>query len=82
MNPAAALAMKCAQMNSWCLQAKSLFSIPLSVFVLLGVYGTYGQLTLEKAHTSRLVFFEKREVFTETFAYVFHRKETNCFLLD
>lgn len=61
MNPAAALAIKCAQtsqFNSWYLPAKSLGFVPLNAFVLVGVYATYWQLTLEKIHTSRLVFVE------------------------
>jgi len=51
MNPAAAPATECAQtsqLNSWYLPTKGLFFVPLDVFVLVGVYGTYWQLTLEK----------------------------------
>lgn len=83
MNPAAALAIKCAQtsqLNSRYLPAKSLGFVPLNVFVLVGVYGIYWHLTWENPHTSWLVFVEKREVFTETFASVFHRKESIVFL--
>lgn len=41
-----------------------LFLFLFSVYV----YGAYRQLTLEKTHTSRFVFVEKREVFTEIIA--------------
>lgn len=53
--------------------SKKLVFCSLSVFVLIGVYGTYWQLTLAKPHTSRLVFIEKMEVFTETFASFSHK---------
>lgn len=55
MNPAAALAIKCAQtsqLNSQYLPAKSLGFVPLNVFVLVGVYGIYWHLTWENPHTS------------------------------
>lgn len=82
MNPAAALATKCAQTsqrNSWYLSTESLVFVSLNVFGFVGVYGTYWQLTLGKNQTSRLAFIEKRVIFTETFASVFHRKEVNSF---
>lgn len=53
--------------------SKKLGFCSLSVFVLVGVYGTYWQLTLAKPHTSRLAFIEKMEVFTETFASFSHK---------
>lgn len=82
MNLAAALAIKQAhmsQLNSWYLPAKSLGFVPLNMFVLVGVYGTYCQLTLEKTHTSRLVFVEKKEVFTETLPLFFTEKQSVVF---
>lgn len=89
MNPAAALATKCAQtsrLNSWYLPAKSLVFIPLNVLVLVDVYGTYWQLTLEKNPTLLdLCLLERGKfllkhlplVFTEKKSIIFYQIESS-----
>lgn len=59
---------------------KKLVFYSISIFVLVGVYSTYWQLTLAKPHTSRLVFIEKMEVFTETFASFSHKSTVSYWI--
>lgn len=89
MNSAAALAIKCAQtsqLNSWYLPAKSLVFVPLNVLVLVDVYGTYWQLTLEKKPTLLDLCLLKRDTFllkhlplvsTERKSITFYQIETS-----